>query len=162
MAVTIRLVDKASLIPLFKVKATPEQRTFVGPNPETIAQAAYDPAAEVYGIWDAKTAVGLIALYDYGHPEAELDDGDDPEGLYLWRLLIGAEFQRRGYGKEALTFAIDRARALGRRLLYLSAFPAEGTAIPFYEAQGFRKTERIIDEEIELVLRVNGAIGTPT
>ena len=136
-----------------KMRILPEQEDFVGSNAVTLAQSIFEPGSEVWGIFDGKTPVGMVAMIDMAHPDADLSDGDDPDGIYLWRLLIDKDAQHRGHGRAALDFTVARARALGRAHVALSSVDGPGCAIPFYEAYGFRKTGRIVDDEVCMTLR---------
>ena len=148
---------RETLLPFLKMELTPEQTEarLVAPNAVTLAQAAYEPASEVYEIWDDEIPVGLIALWDPAHPDADVEDGDDPESLFLWRLFIDKAHQRQGYGTKALDFCLKRATEMDRPKLYTSAVEHPLSAQPVYEKFGFQATGRIIDDcEIELVIEV--------
>ena len=147
-----RIVTKKDLIPLFGLSLKNEQWNFVARPATTLAQAAYEDGAEVFGMWGGDTPVGMIATIDFADPGASLDPGDPDDVIYVWRLLIDEAHQRRGYGRMALDFAAEKARALGRRGVLLTSVDSPGSAIPFYEAYGFKKTGRIIDDEVELSL----------
>lgn len=125
---------------------------FVAPNAVTVAEVAFDPSSSVAGIWDDDVAVGLVAWVDLAHPEAEFEEGDDPNGIYLWRLSIDAPHQRKGYGSAAIRHVADIGRALGRKTLYLTSVDAPGSGVPFYEKFGLVRTGRVIDGEVELCL----------
>ena len=151
--VEFRVVDRASVNAFIRMEL-PENQPFVAPNAVTLAQAAYDPSATVFGIWDGETPVGMAAVVDMSHPDADLDEGDDPTGYYIWRLLIAEDHQRRGLGTNFLVFAEAEAKRLGRTHLALTAVPEEeGNPIPFYEKFGFAKSGRVIDDEVELIKR---------
>jgi len=87
---------------------------------------------------------------DMAHPDADLGDGDEPNGLYLWRLMVDAAHQRGGHGSAALAFLVDLARSRGRVEIATSAVPASGTAIPFYQAHGYVLTGRMDGDEVVL------------
>ena len=53
----------------------------------TMAQSIFEAGSEIYGIWQDDTPVGLLAVVDMSHPDADLDEGDDPDGIYIWRLM---------------------------------------------------------------------------
>lgn len=143
-----REITHGALTPLLRLKTRPDQVHLVAPSSVTIAQAAYEPGGYVWGLWDGETAVGLLAMV---HPhEAELEEGDDPDGAYIWRLLIGAEFQGKGYGRAAIGEALAQARAWGLPRLATSVVDAPDSNIAFYEGLGFRRTGAISDGEIVL------------
>ncbi len=153
-----RKPTRDTLLPFLRLELTPEQTAarLVAPTAVTLAQDAYDPSSEVWFIYDKETPVGLVALWDPAHPEADLEDGDDPKCLFLWRLFIDHRHQKAGHGSAALNFLLKRARELGRSKVKTSYVPHETqSAAAFYEAFGFSPTGRLIDEdEIEMVLEV--------
>jgi diamine N-acetyltransferase len=126
-----------------------DQRGLVAVNAVTLAQAAYEPGARVWGLWEGSTVVGLMAMID--PRQADLDPGDDPEAAYLWRLMIGAAHQGRGFGAAALAEAEAQARLWGLPRLAASVVERDGSALPFHLRYGFRRTGRTIDGEAEIV-----------
>ena len=148
----IRVLTSKSLMPLIKLDVATHQKGFVAPNAITMAQSLFEPGNEIYGIWEDETPVGLLAVVDMSFPGADLDEEDDPDGLYVWRLMVAKDMQGKGYGRAAMEYAIQRCRDLGRKQLLLSAVEDEHGAIPFYEKLGFTRTGRIVSEEVELVL----------
>ncbi len=145
---------RGALMPFLKMEVTPAQAAarLVAPNAVTLAQASFDPASQVWFIYDDDTPAGMVAMTDLAHPEAALDEGDDTEGFFLWRLFIDQHHQGNGHGKAAVAFAIEQARALGRPKLYLTHGIAEVGPARFYEALGFVPTGRFVDDEREMVL----------
>lgn len=149
-----RAPTRATLDPFLYMELTPEQTAarLVAPNAVTLAEAAYEPSSEVWGIWDSDTAVGLVAYLDLAHPEIELAEGDDPNAFFLWRLFIDQRYQRAGHGRLALEHMVERAKALGRPKVYTTFVPHEEGAGGFYDGFGFKPTGRMFDDEHELVL----------
>lgn len=149
----LRQIVQADLRTYFRLKVAPAQNTLVAPNEITLAQAAYETGSYVWGLWDNDVAVGLMAMI---HPKEsdDLDEGDDPDAAYVWRLMIGTDHQRKGYGKQALLAAIDQAARWNLPRICLSVADEPQSAIGFYENLGFAKTGRIVDDEIELSRKV--------
>lgn len=143
------------LLAALEVRA--DQETFVASNLMTMAQAPFEPGSEIFGIWDGDVPVGLLAVIDMAHPDAGWDDGDDPDGLFIWRLMIDQAYQRRGHGRAALAFARSLARSKGRADLAISVVDEPGGPRPLYEAFGFRPTGRVLDDEVELRLPADSA-----
>ncbi|MBB24782.1 MAG: hypothetical protein CME02_04565, partial [Geminicoccus sp.] len=137
-----------------RLEVAPEQRIFVATAPVTVAQSMFEPASEVFGLWDGAVAVGLIGMIDFTRPDADLVEGEAPDNFYLWRLLIDQGQQRQGYGSLALRFFLDRAREKGFARVTLTAVDAPGTPIPFYERYGFTRTGQIIEGEVQMALVV--------
>lgn len=71
----------------------------------------------------------------------------------MWRLLIDAGHQRRGYGTavldEIVGYLTTRPDA---DVLWTSARPGEGTPQRFYERYGFVSTGDTMDDEVVLRL----------
>jgi diamine N-acetyltransferase len=149
----IKPLERRHVGPLYRLTLLPEQNQFVAPNGVTMAEAPFEPGSEVYGLWSGETAVGLVALIDFGHPDAILLDGDDPTGLYVWRLFVDQRFQGQGHGTTALNFSKARMKELARSALFITALDEPGSAIPLYEREGFVRTGRIVEGETELVWR---------
>lgn len=145
-----REITRETLGALLKLKVRPDQDHLVAPNPVTIAQCAYEqPGGYVWGLWDGDTAVGLLAMIhpgEYPHMEA----GDDLEGAYIWRLMIGADHQGKGYGAAAIAECCAQARDWGLPRVATSVVQADDSNIGFYEKLGFRRTGGIVDDEIVL------------
>ena len=93
-----RPLEKATLSSILRLEVAPEQRVFVATAPVTVAQSMFEPASEVFGLWDGEAAVGLIGMIDFTRPDADLVEGEEPDNFYLWRLLIDQGQQRQGYG----------------------------------------------------------------
>jgi len=146
----VRPLEKATLSPVLRLAVAPQQTQFVSTAAVTVAQSMFEPASEVYGLWDGETAVGLIGMIDFTRPDADLVEGEEPDNLYLWRLLIDQGHQRQGYGSRALGFFFDRAREKGIAQVTLTAVDGPGTPIPFYERHGFTPTGRIIKGEVQM------------
>jgi len=147
-----RAITRETLSPLLRLKVAADQAHLVAPNAVTIAQAAYEqPGAYVWGLWDGETPIGLIAMI-HPHEYAHLEPGDDPDGAYVWRLMIDAAHQRRGHGRAAIDLCRRQARAWGLPRLATSVVDCPDSNIGFYEALGFTRTGRIFEDEIVLSL----------
>ena len=79
-------------------------------------------------------------------------DEEKPE-YFLWRLMIAAEHQGKGYGFKAMELVIAYVRTLpGAVELFTSYVPGEGNPSPFYYKLGFEETGQW--EEGEKVLKL--------
>ena len=76
-------------------------------------------------------AAGLLCL---GPPEED-DAGGDAYELYA--IYLHPDFYRQGVGTQALAFAFDKARGLGKREMTVWVFSENANAIAFYRACGF-------------------------
>jgi len=142
-AVTLREITADTLRPILQLRVAPEQRHFVADNAVSIAQAHFSPIAWFRAIYAGETPVGFLML------------ADEPEKpcYYLWRLMIGAEQQGKGYGRQAVLRLIDHVRTRpGATELLLSYVPGEGCPRDFYRKLGFVETGEL--DEGEVVMRL--------
>jgi diamine N-acetyltransferase len=145
-----RAVTRDHVGALIGLDVLPGQRDLVSPNVRTLAQAAYEPGAYVWGLWDAAAdgaaPVGLMAMV---HPREYPfhEPGDDREAADLWRLMIAAGYQGRGFGRAAVALALAVARDWGCPRLTLGVADAPQAAQGFYERLGFRWTGQVADGE---------------
>ncbi len=154
IALEAREIEFANLSALLKIKVEPAQEKFVAPNSVTVAQYHYEPSAWLRGLWIGSQAVGMVAMLDPSIQRPSFEEGDPTDGAFLWRLMVGSDFQGKAYGRAAMDIVVDRARAWGYDRLYTSIVPGEGTPQPFYEAMGMSLTGIVLDNELELVKRV--------
>ena len=127
-----------------------DQKGLVAPNAISIAQAYFEPAAWFRAIHAGDQPVGFAMLYD---PTRTTTPQNGPDACFLWRFMIDAAHQRRGYGLAALRLLIEHVRTLpGVTRLVTSYVPSPGNASPLYERVGFRPTGEVDDGEIVLEL----------
>ena len=113
MAIRLAPVDRHNFHAVLQLKATPAQRDFVASNGCSIAQAYVQPECVPLAIYEEDTLVGFI-MYALEETDQE---------YWVYRLMIDAAFQRRGYGRIALSLVIERIAKLGCKVLYISFEP---------------------------------------
>ena len=151
MQVTLKPVTRDDIGPLAKLKVAPEQQDFVAPNEYSLAQVHYETGATPYVIWAGDIRVGFCQVIDmraHNHRKPE----DDAEALYLWRLMIGIDYQGLGHGQAAMRTLIKMGRDAGHPAFETSAVTTNEAALRFYEGLGFKRTGRIVDGEAQLRL----------
>ena len=142
-AISLREVTRATVRRIVDLEVAEEQRNFVAPNAVSIAEAYFEPKAWFRAIYADEEPVGFIMLFD-----------DAEEGrYYLWRMMIAAAHQGKGYGRAALDLLVDyvRTRPEAAELL-VSSVPGDGSPQPFYEGYGFAATGEIHGDEVVLRL----------
>ncbi|SEW42932.1 Acetyltransferase (GNAT) family protein [Cognatiyoonia koreensis] len=149
MAVLLKAITSADIGPLSQINVREDQKDFIAPNPITIAQVRFEKGAYDFCIWDGETRVGLIAVIDICEND-EPEEIDHPEAVYVWRLLIGAGFQGKGYGTAAIGQIEDWAAKRGRPLVQIQAVAENNAAIRLYEKLDYRRTGKMSDGEIQL------------
>jgi diamine N-acetyltransferase len=143
--VMLREVTRDTVWTVCSLYVSKDQEQFVASNAFSIAQAYFSREAWFRAVYADETPVGFVML------------AQDPDSgsYYLWRFLIDARYQKRGYGKRALQLVIKHVRSMplaGK--LTLSYHKGVGCPQPFYEKLGFRDTGRIIDNEYKMELKL--------
>ncbi|MFN9107381.1 MAG: GNAT family N-acetyltransferase [Betaproteobacteria bacterium] len=118
----------------------------VAPNAVSIAQAYFHDEAWFRAIHADGALVGFLMLWDPSLVEVS----EDPRFI-LWRFMIDARFQRRGYGRAALELACAHARERGADALYLTHVKAVDEAARLYRSVGFAYTGVEADGELWMV-----------
>jgi diamine N-acetyltransferase len=137
--VELREVTGETVRAICRLEVAPEQTTFVAPNAVSFAEAYFEPKAWFRAIYADDEPVGFAML--------SLDP-EKPE-YYLWRLMIAAGAQGRGYGRAAVRLLVDHVRTLpGATELLVSWVPADGGPEPFYRGLGFTPTGEIHEGEV--------------
>jgi diamine N-acetyltransferase len=141
--VSLREITGATLWSVLELKVAPEQERFVANNAVSIAQAHFSDRAWFRAVYADDTPVGFVMLHD---------DPEQPE-YFLWRLMVAAEHQGKGFGKRAVERLLDYVRTRpGAKELLVSYVPGDGCPEPFYRKLGFEPTGRV--EGNEVVLRL--------
>jgi len=134
--VSLREVTGETVVQICKLSDTlPEPQTkMVAPNAVSIAQAHFEEHAWFRAIYADETPVGFVMLWA---------DGEKGE-YYLWRLMIAAPHQRKGFGRGAMELLIEYVKSRPNATeLKASYVPIEGGPKDFYHSLGFEETGRV-------------------
>ena len=151
-AFSVRPVDAANLEAVMKLQVAAGQKRMVSNVERSLAQVAYEPAGRAVAMFSGEEAVGMMLLYDM-----RLDKDKPADQLYVWRILVDAQHQGRGFGRQAMLWVVEEARRLGMKSVGLSHVELDGHAGPFYQKLGFRYTGEVDDRELKMVLGLEGA-----
>ena len=158
--ITLRKIDARNVWELVALEVQEEQKSFVATNTESILEAycaiTNGGVALPFGIYDGETPVGFVMI-GYG-----CDDWEDAPAIArnnysIWRLMIDRNCQGRGYGKAALTAALDYIRTFpcGKaECCFLSYEPENSVAKQLYHSFGFRENGEMDGEEVVAVLKL--------
>ena len=155
--VTLREITPGNEVAVRALKAAPSQEQFVTSFPESLDEAKRTPEANPWfrAVYAGEQPVGFVMLsYNVSPANAE-----NPFRYFLWRLLIDAGYQRRGYGRAAMALVIDVVRnSPGATDFSTSIHSGEGGPAPFYQSLGFEATGEWTDGEA--VYRLPLHLGT--
>ncbi|MTW16416.1 GNAT family N-acetyltransferase [Rhodoplanes serenus] len=142
-SITVEPLDPADHARVISLRPHPHQAAFVASNAESLEDAADNPACVPLIIRAAGEPVGF-AMY-----ALDEDDGN----YWIYRLMIDARVQGRGYGRAAVIRIVEMlSRIPGCDRVVLGVKPDNERARRLYEAVGFRPTGEIIDGEIVMTL----------
>lgn len=154
-------VDGKNVWEILKLKVAENQKNFVAENWISIIEAYTVKEANghafPFGIYDDRTPVGFLMIgFDVD------DDWDNApviaRGNYsLWRLMIDETCQHRGYGRQAVSLALDYIRSFpcGKaEYCWLSYDPENEKARQLYASFGFQETDDMDGKERIAVLKL--------
>jgi diamine N-acetyltransferase len=161
--ISLRAITDANRREVELLRVTAEQERYVAGVEESLAEAAATPAACPWyrAVYAADEPVGFAMISD-GIPDGY------PEYLgpyFLWRLLIDAGRQGRGFGTAALDLVADHVRTRpDAHVLLTSVVPGPACPIGFYLRYGFAQTGQVFDGEdvLELPLRIAARPADPS
>jgi len=100
-----------------------------------------------FGIYNDETLVGFT-MFNYDD-DNEYKDDDEPY-YYIWRFMIAAEHQGKGYGKAAMETVLEHIKTMPHgeaKSVYLSYEPVNEVARKLYASFGFVETGEISEGE---------------
>jgi diamine N-acetyltransferase len=150
----LREITDANRAEVEALNVKPGQERFVAGVAESLLEAAQTPGACPWyrAVYAGEVPVGFVMISDNIPPGR-------PEYLgpyFLWRLLIGTQYQRLGYGATALDLVVAHVRGRpGADTLFSSYVPVEGSPVGFYLKYGFVPTGDEFDGEPVLALALH-------
>ena len=149
--VSLREITPENRAAVEALRVAPEQEAYVSSVTESLAEAVQQPDGRpwIRAVYADDGPVGFVMLSD----DVRVSDPRYPWLYFLWKLLIDARFQRRGYGTATVDAVADVVRGRpGADALHTSAVPGDASPVGFYERYGFARTGQIFDGEIVLRL----------
>ena len=144
--VTLRQVSAVTVRTICQLSVADSQKHFVTPNAISIAEAHFRKEAWFRAIYANETPVGFVMLYEV-----------PKHGSYaVWRFMIDARYQGRGYGRKAMELVINRIRNRpNAKALILHVVRGKGSPEGFYRKFGFELTGRIEPESGQHEMRLD-------
>lgn len=146
---------------ILKLSVSQEQESFVAPNDVSIIEA-YTAITEngyafPFGIYEDDIPVGFL-MVGFDADDYWEDAPSIARGNYnLWRLMIDKNYQKKGYGKEAVRLALEFIKTFpcGKAdFCWLSYEPENEIASRLYHSFGFVETGEMDGDEIIAVLKL--------
>ena len=107
----IEKINGKNVWEILKLRVSESQKEFVAANDVSIIEAyttiTVNGFAFPFGIYDGKTPVGFMMI---GYDSADYwEDTPDiaRENYSLWRLMIDENYQKKGFGREAVALGLD-------------------------------------------------------
>ncbi|MGD1839210.1 MAG: GNAT family N-acetyltransferase, partial [Nitrososphaeraceae archaeon] len=125
-----------------------DQEDLVASNLYSVAEAQFDPDARPRVIYAGKCIVGFL-MYDVQKMKNKTKEAS------IYRFMIDRKYQRKGYGRAALSRVIEEIRAIpGVNRISILYIPENPVAKQFYTSFGFVEAGRDQDGEMIAVLKL--------
>lgn len=149
--VALREITPEILPAVLELRVSEDQERYVAGNEKSIAEASAHPEAWCRAICAGDAPVGFLMLHDENlRPEPRRSDF-----YFLWRLMVDARRQGRGYGRRGVELLIEHVRRRpNAHTLLTTCHRGPGSPEGFHRRLGFRPTGREPGGEIELALRL--------
>ena len=157
----IEKINGKNVWEILKLRVSESQKEFVAANDVSIIEAYTTVTANgfafPFGIYDDKIPVGFMMI---GYDSADYwEDTPDiaRENYSLWRLMIDENYQKKGFGREAVSLGLDFIKSFpcGKsEYCWLSYEPENEVARQLYRSFGFVETGDMVGGEIIAVLKL--------
>lgn len=157
MEISLKPVDSENIWKLMRLQVRDDQRHFVASNTESVLEAYVTKeeggVALPFGIYDGETPVGFVMIGYDKMPGADSLKYEQ-KSYCIWRFMIDASCQGRGYGSAAMQAVLDYIRTFpcgAAKFCYLSYEPDNAAARTLYYRFGFEENGEKDEDEIVAV-----------
>lgn len=141
--IALKKIDVDNFDDIIALSVREDQRELVTTNVESLAQVYVQPECIPLAVYDGALPVGFL-MYCLEW---------EPNEYWLYRLMIDARYQGRGYGRAALAQVLERVkRNPAHHRLFLGVDPAGVASVALYQSLGFRFDGRQYGKEKIMVL----------
>ena len=138
MTITLLPVDAVDPDTIRKLDVHENQMDFIASNEESLQELAERPECVGFAVIAEGAPVGF-AMY-----ALDPDDGNH----WIYRLMIDARHQGKGYGVKALAALLEHMAGIPEcGNIYLGVYPENTRAHALYHRFGFRETGMMLGEE---------------
>lgn len=134
--ISLKEISQANFRDCIRLEVSKEQEAWVAPNLHSIAEAYVNRRLTPLAIYDGSLIARDLGPDDkmVGFLMFQVWD----EVAFLTRLMVGPEYQGRGYARAALVEFIRRMRLVPEvRIIATSVVPENEAATKLYESLGF-------------------------
>jgi diamine N-acetyltransferase len=135
--VSLREITSDNLDLVLRLSVTEEQeKVYPRSNAYSIAEAhVANDASWIRAVYAGETPVGFLMT----------SEAPEKGEYFLWRLMVDARHQGKGYGRRAVELLIERiANLQNAKVLWASHLKEDGDAGGFYRKLGFEYTGETI------------------
>ena len=145
--IELREITKNNYEECINLNVADDQKTFVSSNAHSLAQAwVYYETAYPFAIYADNKMVGFIMLGYY----------EEQKYYTVWKFMIDAKYQNRGYGKIALKLGIDYLiNRFNVKEVYTAYESKNHIARNLYESLGFFETGEVVGSDVGMKLIVD-------
>jgi diamine N-acetyltransferase len=119
-----------------------DQEDLVASNVYSLAESKFDPDARPRAVYAGRRVVGFL-MYDVSRTKGRSFKAS------IYRFMIDRRHQGKGYGRAALSKALDEIKAIpGIKKVSIRYMPDNPVAKPFYGSFGFEEVGQDKDGEI--------------
>ena len=143
--ISLQEINKENYERVVRLELTEKQKEVIATNLESLAQAyACRDICKAFAICNDEEVVGFMLL--------QVDKNDDY--FDIWRIMIGKQFQGKGFGEQALLLAVDFQIKQGAKVIHMSHQTNNYGPSKLYQKVGFKYTDEIEDGEVLMEYRV--------
>ncbi|MGQ5522690.1 GNAT family N-acetyltransferase [Chitinimonas sp. PSY-7] len=148
MSLTLKPITRENFEAVTDLRLLDHQKDYLASNTYSIAQASFYPHYKTRAIYAAEALIGFL-MY------VSLKEEGSPGEYGIWRYMIDARHQGKGYGRGALQLAIDEIRSIGDAERITTCYlPENPLTKDFYASFGFIETGIDEDGEMNAELRL--------
>lgn len=152
--VRLEKINEKNFRQCIKTEVNEEQKKFVASNVVSLAQAYISTVEKdcipmPYAIYNDDEMVGFVML--------AYSEEEDQGSYDVWRMMIGKDYQGKGYGRAAMQKAIELIRTFPHgeaKQVTLSFVPTNETAKKLYNSLGFFENGEMDGDEVVAVLEL--------
>jgi len=138
-AVTLRRITRRNYRRIIELKVKPEQKALIANNAVSMADAYFYREAWMRAIYLGKYPIGFVMLGDNSLKYKIIKHFK--HYLYIWRFMIAVEYQRKGYGTQAMQRVTEYMKSkYNVEELITYTLPQNKNALEFYKKLGFKPT----------------------